>query len=93
MDLTGSRVIMTVKKKITDVECILRKDSDKGIAEVDIVTPRGGIAQIFILPSDTRSLDCREYIFDVWVVLSSGKQHPVVKTSVFEIVAGVTVIT
>lgn len=93
VNLTGARLIMTVKKDIREEACLFRKDSSKGVAQVDIDEPKAGKAKIFITPSDTHNQDCGEYLFDVWVVLTSGKQHPVIKTSTFEIVAGVTVIT
>jgi hypothetical protein len=93
VDLTGARLIMTVKEDITDELCVIRKDSSKGVGEIDIDEPKAGCAKIYLTPSDTHNKDCGEYIFDVWVVLASGKQHPVIKTTTFQIVAGVTVIT
>jgi hypothetical protein len=93
VNLTNARLIMTVKPDIREEACLFRKDSDKGAAQIDIDEPKAGKAKIFVVPSDTHNQDCGEYLFDVWVVLTSGKQHPVIKTSTFEIVAGVTVIT
>ncbi len=92
VDLTNARVLMSVKKQITDKLSVIFKDSINGVSEVDIDEPKAGRAKIFVLPGDTRSMDVGEYVFDVWVVLPGGKQHPVVTRSTFEIVAGVTVI-
>lgn len=93
VNLTGARVLMTVKCEETDTDQLIQKDSDDGVAEVDINKPLEGKALIKLGPSDTQTLDVGEYIFDVWVVLASGARHPVVLPSPFIVVAGVTVLT
>lgn len=93
VNLTGSRVIMTVKRELIDRAPVIQKDSAVGPAQVELSEPKAGKAKIYFDPSDTQTLDVREYLFDVWVVLASGKRYAVVPPSVLEIVAGVTVIT
>jgi hypothetical protein len=93
VNLTGGRVLMSVKRDISDRNALIFKDSLAGPSQIEMTTPLAGKAKIFLDPSDTQTLDVREYVFDVWVILSSGKRYAVVAPSVFEIVAGVTVIT
>lgn len=93
VNLTGARVVFTVKCSLSDPAPLIQKDSAVGVAEVDITEPRLGKAEIKMVPSDTRSLDPGEYIFDVWVVLSSGARNPVVGPATFTVKAGVTVLT
>lgn len=94
VDLTGARVLFTVKRDIVDTAPLIQKDSDAGPTQVEIMTPpKAGKARIYLSPSDTQRLEAVEYVFDSWIVLSSGKRHPVIPPSVFEIEPGVTVIT
>jgi hypothetical protein len=93
VNITGSRIIMTVKRELTDADPIIQKDSAVGPVEVELSEPKAGKAKIYLDPPDTQTLDVREYVFDVWVILASGKRYAVVPPSVMEIVAGVTVIT
>lgn len=93
VNLTGSRVIMTVKRELVDRNPVIQKDSAVGPTQVELSEPKAGKAKIYFDPPDTQTLDVREYLFDVWVVLASGKRYAVVPPSVLEIVAGVTVIT
>jgi hypothetical protein len=91
IDLTDARVVMSVKVKAEDRDPLIFKSSDDP-DQVLITQPREGVAKIFLVPSDTKNLDIRAYVFDVWVVLSNGKPYPVVPPSVFEVEAGVTVL-
>jgi len=92
VDLTGARVVLTVKCSEMDPAPLIQKDSLVGAAQVDISHPKEGKAEIKFVPSDTQTMDVGEYIFDVWVVLASGTRGPVVLPSPFKIVAGVTVL-
>jgi hypothetical protein len=86
--------LFTVKRDLAEVAPLIQKDSAVGPAQIEIMTPpKAGKARIYLSPSDTQRLDAREYVFDAWVVLSSGKRHPVIPPSVFEIEPGVTVIS
>jgi len=93
VDLTGARVILSVKCALADPSPLIQKDSDAGATQVDITHPKEGKAEIKFVPSDTRAMDAGEYIFDVWVVLASGTRSPVILPSPFKVVAGVTVLT
>ena len=91
LDLTGSTIYFTVKKREKDEDALIQKISTDS-AQIDIPNPTDGIAKITINPADTSSLATGKYKFDVWVVLSGGDRVVVVLPSVFEVVAGVTVI-
>ena len=90
VDLTGAKVVMTVKRSLEDRDPLIYKTSDDPNHAV-IPNPRDGQAKIYLLPSDTQRLEVRQYIFDVWVILNSGKRYPVVPPSVFDVTAGVTI--
>jgi hypothetical protein len=93
VDLTGARVIMSVKCDLSDPSPIFQKDSNAGASQIDITTPKEGKAEIKLVPSDTQTMDVGTYVFDIWVVLASGTRSPVVAPSPFKVVAGVTVLT
>jgi len=96
VDLTGARLIATVKCDLREDRISIQKDSQVGPAEIEIYTQTGdtlGKALIKFAPSDTQNLDPGEYIFDVWVILSSGARHIVVGPDPFIIERGVTVLT
>jgi len=82
---------MTVKCKASDVENLLQKDSGDGAGEVDITDPHAGLAEIYLQPADTRTLNGK-YVFDVWVILPSGARHVVVGPSTLQVSRSVTVL-
>jgi hypothetical protein len=91
VDLTGSTLYFTVKRKETDRDCLIQKISTDS-AQIEIASPATqGTAQIFLQPSDT-TIDPGKYRFDIWVVLASGARFVVVPPSVFEVKVGVTVL-
>lgn len=92
VDLTGATVIATVKCEIQDEHAVIQKSSDEGAAEVEITEPKNGKAKIKFVPSDTQTRDTGEYVFDVWVILSSGARFVVVGPAPFVIKPGVTVL-
>ena len=93
VDLTGARIVLTVKCDVMDPAPLIQKDSQVGATQIDITHPKEGLAEIKFVPSDTQTMDVGEYVFDVWVVLSSGTRGPVILPSPFKVVAGVTVLS
>jgi len=91
VDLTGSRVIFSVKATFCEEDALIRKDSANGTTEIEITNALGGLADIKMVPSDTNTMNAGEYVFDVWVILSSGKQYPVIPPSKLLVEPGVTV--
>lgn len=90
VNLTGSRVIFSVKECPCDEHCLIQKDSARGATQVAIISPKGGIAQIYLDPVDTQTMSVGEYVFDAWVVLATGKRYAVIPPTTLEIEAGVT---
>jgi hypothetical protein len=92
VNLTGATVYFTVKQKAKDKYWLIQKISTD-IAQVEIPNPTDGIAKIYLVPEDTVSLATTRYMFDVWVILSSGERYVVVAPSVFEVKDSITVIS
>lgn len=92
IDLTGATIHFTVKLEPLDRVPVIKKSSaNPSEAEVS-APPQDGIARIFLDPADTQDLECRLYVFDVWVILQSGKRYCVVKQSTLELQPGITVL-
>lgn len=90
VNLTGATVYFTVKAS-RDGSALIEKDSGTP-AEAQITDAANGEAEIYLVASDTSSLDAGSYVYDVWVVLSGGARHQVIDPSTFEITVPVTVI-
>jgi len=90
-DLTGARVVLTVKETVADTNPIIQKISDFP-AQAEVTVPRSGKAKIYLIPSDTQTLAIKQYVFDVWIILPNGKRFAVVPPSIFEVQAGVTLL-
>lgn len=91
VNLTGATVVLTVKKRNEDAQNVIRKTSDTP-AESVITNATAGIAEFYLVPADTKSKDAREYVFDVWLIMPSGKQYAVIPPSIFDLQPGVTVL-
>lgn len=93
VDLTGSKVFFTIKRTIGSAEYLVRKTSDN-IADAEILTQSGdtlGKARFYLSPTDTISASpARDYTYDVWVELASGKRYAVIKPSVLDLRRAVT---
>lgn len=89
VDITGSTIYMTVKREAQDPTPLITKISTNS-AQALIFDAKGGIAKIFIDPTDTQTLEPGLYAFDVWVVLPTGKRYCVVEESVLELLRNVT---
>jgi len=93
VDLTGATIYFTVKWAAGDPGCLISKKSTVS-TEISINTPEtDGIATIHLLTQDTYKLEAATYVFDVWVVLSSGKAYPVIEVSEFIVKEPVTVVS
>lgn len=88
-DLTGSKLFFTVKLHETDELSLIQKTSDAS-DEIEIVSALEGLARVYIVPDDTKTLMPREYVFDVWIQLPSGSRHVVIPPSTFLVNAAVT---
>jgi hypothetical protein len=91
VDLTGARIVFSVKTSPGDPLPLIQKTTDH-VAQVEITLPREGKARIYLQPSDTQTLEALQYVFDVWLILTSGKRFAVVPSSIFAVKPGVTLI-
>lgn len=92
VDLTGATVYFTVKARPGDPVTLVYKVSTTS-SQITIATPTtGGIATIHLLPLDTYKMAADTYVFDIWVVLSTGATYPVVEVAEFIIKEPVTVV-
>lgn len=90
VDLAGSTIYFSVRKKANSTDLLIGKDSTNILA-IEITTPTtAGMAIIHMLPADTKHMAAGDYVFDVWIVLSSGKSVPVVEISEFIVKEAVT---
>ena len=76
IDLSGATIRMTVKKHATDETAVISKTSNNA-SEISITDPANGIAEIYLVPSDTRNLDAGKYIFDIEITTAAGKVYTV----------------
>jgi len=89
-DLTGCRILMSVKKDLNDPAPVIQKDSNVAAQSV-ITVPKIGIAEIYLKPTDTQNLDSTvDYVFDVWVITPGADRFAVVPPSVFRVKDTVT---
>jgi hypothetical protein len=91
VDLTSAILVLTVKRDLADSLPIFQKTNKNSGPDVTITNAIGGIVRFKINPADTQKLDVRQYSYDIWVILASGNQYPVITPSVFNVQAGVTI--
>jgi len=90
LELNGAKICFTVRKSVGDPTVKIVKTSDN-VAEIEILSPpEDGKALIYILAEDTALLEPGKYVFDIWVILVSGKKVPVIEPADFLIKEPVT---
>lgn len=100
VDVTGTKVWFTVKRRIEDVATIITKKNAAagGAAAQALVTlPQTGTSkgkfQVYLLPADTAALSpAVAYVCDVWIEMASGKRYQVARTRSFVVDPAVTVV-
>lgn len=93
VNLTDAKIFFTIKRTIDSDDFEVRKTTSDP-AEAVLLVQAGstlGQAKIFLTPTDTIDLDpARDYVYDVWVELVSGKRYAVIKPSALNIRRAVT---
>lgn len=90
IDITGARVVFSVKETFDDEFPLIFKDSQDAL-EVVITTPKLGMADIYIKPEDTHNmLSTFDYVYDAWVIQASGDRFAVIPPSTFKVRDSVT---
>lgn len=99
VDLTGAKVWFTVKERLEDISPVISKRNVAagGSALEAEVTPQTGTTKgklrIYLTPSDSANLDTtKTYVCDVWIELTSGKRHQVIKRRAFVVDPAVTTV-
>jgi len=84
--ITDAEIIFSVKEDFTDEGFIFqRKNSFAGgdDTEIKITDGGNGIAEIYLVPDNTKDLTAGTYVYDVWVKLTSGKEKTVIVNRLF----------
>lgn len=84
--ITDAEIIFSVKEDFTDEGYIFqRKNSFAGGSDTEIKITDGGngIAEIYLVPDNTKDLIAGTYVYDVWVKLTSGIEKTVVQNRLF----------
>jgi len=87
--LAGGRVVLTVREALDSTRPVLVKTSDSSL-QIAITDARGGKATIYFVPADTRNLEPKQYVFDVWVQLAGGERYAVIPPTTLDLQLGVT---
>jgi len=89
LNLTGAKVIFSVKESVSDPRPFIVKTTDDP-TQIDVMDVKGGVVQIYLLPRDTQNRPIQQYVFDVWVLLSNGDQFPVIPPSTLDLLPAVS---
>jgi hypothetical protein len=91
VDLTGARIVLSVKGLDTDATPKIVKDTQLGATSIEVVgNPLAGVAAIHFVPGDTWGLAPGEYPFDCWVILADTRRVPVIPQSTLTIQDSIT---
>jgi hypothetical protein len=88
-DLTGARVLFTVKLNVQPGLAPLMQKDSTDITQIELVAPRLGMVRIYLGPSDTRLVP-RAYLFDVWVILATGRRYAVIRQAPLRVLPSLT---
>lgn len=89
-DLTGARLLLSVKRERTDPAPLFVKDSAAPPSGIVITDARGGLATVTFAPADTQNLDPGFYLYDLWVVFADASRVPVIPESTLEVLSSIT---
>lgn len=94
LDLTGTTLYFRVKAALTDTAYVIDKDSGV-VGEIDFLLPQSdaektGRADVKLVHNDSKALTPGVYLYDVWIMLTSGDLHPVVKPANIIIEQGIS---
>jgi len=78
VDLTGlQNAIMTWKKVKSDVTPAIQKQLTAGASEVELLNPQKGVLIFHLIPSDTDTLEIRQYFYDIKIIMASGTVYTI----------------
>ena len=80
VDITGATLNFSLKRDPNETSSLVTKSTDT-VTEIDLTDPTNGIAEIYLVPSDTRDLSAGTYVYDVQITTSTGKIHTLVRAN------------
>lgn len=78
VNISGAGLKFTVKEAANDPSFKIQKTSASA-TEIDLTDPTNGIAEIYLVPDDTRNLKAGAYQYDVEYTDTSSKIYTVIK--------------
>lgn len=78
VNLTGATGVFTVKEDKSDLFPTIQK-STAIAGQGQIGSPDQGEMFFFLVPEDTEDLDIQQYVYDVRLILPSGKSYTVME--------------
>jgi len=69
VDITDADLTFTVRVDLASATTVIQKTTADP-AEIDLTDPENGIAEIYLVPTDTEDLAVGTYVYDVWMTLS-----------------------
>lgn len=88
-NLTGAKLVLTVKRDLWDDLPLLQKLTTNA-AQAVITKPREGLVEFYFTPADTQGLPPQDYIFDIWLLPATGERYAIVAPTTFKVLPGVT---
>lgn len=89
VDITSATIYFTVKESTDATETKIAKTTAVP-SQISITDPTNGKFRVYLVPSDTSTLEVMTYVCDIWVVPTSGKHYPIISPSEFEVKPRVT---
>lgn len=74
-EITGFTIVFQVKQTVSG-DPIIEKTTAK-VTEIKITDGSKGIAELYLLPTDTLSLTMGKYYYDIWITDSNSKTRPI----------------
>ena len=96
-DITGATLFFSVRNAEVRTEStagtplIAKTSADS--SEINITDAANGLADIFVVPNDTKELPPGRYAYDVWIKQVGSTQLQIVEAGTFEIKTRVAVVT
>jgi len=91
VDITLATLHFTVKEGISEKHPprIYKVSTDP--MQIDVHKPRHGEAKVMIASADTKTLEPRSHVYDLWLFLGGGR-YPLISQGVFEVLPNIAVL-
>lgn len=78
VDITGGTMVFSAKENANETTALITKTSATA-SEITFTDATNGVAQIYLVPADTRDLKAQDYLYDVQFTQASGTKHTLLK--------------